>query len=131
VGYQFKRLLGAGIGVSYENLYLEGISEGRLLSVFSEVRGYLSRHNSSFYYNFTSGVAFPVAKSSENLTDHRGGLMVYPAFGLRFGGSKRFNFFVDIGAKFQTVYYNTITEFQNDRYTVTYKRWALRGGILF
>jgi hypothetical protein len=131
VGYQFNRILGAGLGVSYENLYLQNSAEGRMFSVFGELRGYLSKHNTAFYYNLAGGVAFPVAKATENLTGHKGGLLVYPAFGMRFGASKRYNFFMDVGAKIQNVSYNILTEFQQDYYSVTYRRWVLRGGILF
>jgi hypothetical protein len=131
VGYQMSRLLGAGVGMSYENLYLQNSAEGRIFSVFGEIRGYLSKHNTAFYYNLAGGMAFPVAKASENLTGHKGGLLVYPAFGMRFGASKRYNFFMDIGAKIQNVSYNALNEWQQDYYTVTYRRWVLRGGILF
>jgi hypothetical protein len=131
VGYQFNRLLGVGIGASYENLYLQSYAEGRMLSLFGEVRGYLSKHNTAFYYNVAGGMAFPVTKSTENLTGHKGGLMVYPAVGMRFGASKRYNFFMDIGAKIQQVSYNSLNEWQQDYYTVTYRRWVVRGGILF
>ena len=131
VGFQFNRIFGAGLGLSYENLYLRGDNEGRTLSLFGEARGYLSKHNTAFYYSFASGLSFPIVKNSENLTGHKGGFMVYPAIGLRFGGSSRFNFFVDIGAKIQRVSYERILEFQQDRFEVTYRRWVLRGGILF
>jgi hypothetical protein len=131
VGYQFKRILGAGVGVSYENLYVQNGAEGRMLSVFGEIRGYFSRHNNAFYYNLASGVAFPVAKERENLTNHKGGLLVYPAVGMRFGASKRFNFFMDIGAKMQQVSYEQRNEWSENFYSVTYRRWVIRGGILF
>lgn len=131
VGYQFCRFLGAGVGVSYENLYIQNYAEGRMLSIFGEVRGYLSKHNTAFYYNVAGGIAFPVAKASENLTNHKGGLLIYPAFGMRFGASKRYNFFMDIGAKIQQVSYNSLNEWSQDLYSVTYRRWVIRGGILF
>jgi hypothetical protein len=131
VGYQFNRILGAGSGVSYENLYLQNSAEGRMFSVFGELRGYLNKHNTAFYYNLAGGMAFPVAKETENLTDHKGGLLVYPAIGMRFGASKRYNFFMDIGAKIQNVTYNRINEWQQDYFSVTYRRWVVRGGILF
>jgi sRNA-binding regulator protein Hfq len=131
IGFQFNRILGAGLGVSYENLYLQNYAEGRMLSIFGEMRGYFSKHNTAFYYNVAGGLAFPVAKATENLTDYKGGLLIYPAFGMRFGASKRYNFFMDIGAKIQQVSYSSINEFQQDFYSVTYRRWVVRGGILF
>jgi hypothetical protein len=131
IGYQFKRILGAGVGVSYENLYIQNSAEGRMFSVFGEVRGYLSQHNTAFYYNVAGGMAFPVAKASENLTNLKGGLLIYPAVGMRFGASKRYNFFVDIGAKMQQVSYSSLNEWSENHYAVTYRRWVVRGGILF
>jgi hypothetical protein len=131
IGYQFNRILGAGLGVSYENLYTQSYAEGRMFSIFGEVRGYFSKHNTAFYYNVAGGMAFPVAKESESLTNHKGGLLIYPALGMRFGASKRYNFFVDVGAKMQQVSYKRFTESSNDIYAVTYRRWVVRGGILF
>jgi hypothetical protein len=131
LGYQFNRIFGAGMGVSYENLYIQNSAEGRMFSIFGEVRGYFSQQNTAFYYNVAAGMAFPVAKASENLTNHKGGLLVYPAIGMRFGASKNYNFFMDIGAKIQNVSYNSFNEWSQDLYSVTYRRWVLRGGILF
>ena len=131
VGYQFSRKVGAGLGVAYENQYLVGLTEGKTIALFGEVRGYLSRYNTAFYYSVSSGLVFPIAEKGENLTNYRSGFMVYPAIGLRFGASSHFNFFVDIGAKFQRVYYERVTEWITDRYDVNYRRWVLRGGILF
>jgi hypothetical protein len=131
IGYQFKRILGAGVGVSYENLYVQNSAEGRMFSVFGELRGYLSKHNTAFYYNLAGGMAFPVAKADENLTNLKGGLLIYPAVGMRFGASKRYNFFMDIGAKIQQVSYSSVNEWSENHYAVTYRRWVLRSGILF
>jgi hypothetical protein len=131
VGYQFKRIIGAGIGASYENLYIQNSAEGRMFSIFGEIRGYFSQNNTAFYYNVAGGMAFPVAKYSENLTGHKGGLLVYPAIGMRFGASKSYNFFMDVGAKIQNVSYNSINDWSENQYSVTYRRWVVRGGILF
>lgn len=131
VGYQINRKVGAGLGVAYENQYLVGLTEGKTMSLFGELRSYLSRHNTAFYYSVSSGLTFPIAEKGDNLTNYRSGFMVYPAIGLRFGASRQFNFFVDIGAKLQHVYYERITETIVDRYDVNYRRWVLRGGILF
>jgi hypothetical protein len=131
VGYQFNRILGAGVGVSYENLYIQNSAEGRMFSIFGEVRGYFSQNNTAFYYNVAGGMAFPVAKASENLTNHKGGLLVYPAIGMRFGASKRYNFFMDIGAKMQQVSFRNSNQWSENNYSLTYRRWVLRGGILF
>ena len=131
-GFQFKRLVGAGLGLGFDNYYATG-NDANVLSVFGEVRGYLSRQNMSPYYSFSSGVGFPMVNTKDNLnlTDHRGGLMVHPAIGLRFGASSKINFFADIGAKYQCIYYNQINTWSENHYRITYLRWVLRGGIMF
>ena len=131
-GFQFNRLLGAGLGIGFDNYYATG-NDANVLSLFSEVRGYLSRQNTSPYYSFSSGVGFPMVNTKDNLnlTGHRGGLMVHPAIGLRFGASSHINFFADIGAKYQRIYYNQINDWSENRYRITYLRWVLRGGIVF
>ena len=131
-GFQFNRLVGAGLGIGFDNFYATG-NDANVLSLFSEVRGYLSRQNMSPYYSFSSGVGFPMVNTKDNLnlSGHRGGLMVNPAIGLRFGASSHINFFADIGAKYQRIYYNQINTWSENRYRITYLRWVLRGGIMF
>ena len=131
-GFQFNRLVGAGLGIGFDNYYATG-NDANVLSLFSEVRGYLSRQNMSPYYSFSSGVGFPMVNTKDNLnlSGHRGGLMVHPAIGLRFGASSHINFFADIGAKYQRIHYNQINTWSENRYRITYLRWVLRGGIVF
>ena len=131
-GFQLNRLVGAGLGIGFDNYYATG-NDANVLSIFSEVRGYLSRQNVSPYYSFSSGVGFPMVNTKDNLnlTGHRGGLMVHPAIGLRFGASSHINFFADIGAKYQRIYYNQINTGSENHYRITYLRWVLRGGIVF
>lgn len=133
-GFQFNRLIGAGLGIGLDNFYATE-NDANVLSIFGEARGYLSRQNRSPYYSFSSGVGFPLVNKKDNvnlnLTGHRGGLMVHPAIGLRFGGSSKINFFADIGAKYQRIYYNQINNRSENHYRITYLRWILRGGIVF
>ena len=131
-GFQFNRLVSAGLGIGFDNYYATG-NDANVLSLFSEVRGYLSRQNTSPYYSFSSGVGFPMVNTKDNLnlTGHRGGLLVHPAIGLRFGASSKIHFFADIGAKYQRIYYNQINTWSENHYRITYLRWVLRGGIVF
>ena len=57
--------------------------------------------------------------------------MLQPTLGLRLGASARYNFFLELGARFQQVHYNFSNEWVENRYKVTYQRWILRGGIVF
>ena len=123
-GYQFNRWLGTGLGLGLDNYYISG-NDANILSVFNEIRGYLTADNKAFYYAVSSGVGFPLKQktdATQNLTGHKGGLMLYPAIGLRFGASPKFNFFMDIGSKFQRIYINQINQWAENRYTVTYQR---------
>jgi hypothetical protein len=132
-GFQFNRKLGTGLGLGLDNYYISG-NDANVLSVFNEIRGYLNADNQAFYYSVSSGVGFPLKQKSDatfNLTGHKGGIMFYPAIGLRFGASPKFNFFMDIGTKFQRIYINQINQWAENRYAVTYQRWVLRGGIMF
>ncbi len=132
-GYQFNRLIGVGLGVGIDNQYISRGS-ANILTTFMEVRGYMSAKPRSFYYSCAGGVGFLLMDKTDRdrlYTGHRGDLMLHPAIGLRFGANSDYNFFVDIGAKFQRVHFNQINNWTENRYTVTYQRWVLRGGILF
>jgi hypothetical protein len=133
MGYQFNRLIGVGLGIGIDNQYIARGSVN-VLTTFMEVRGYLSAKPRTFYYSCSGGVGFLMMDKTDrerNYTGHRGDLMLHPAIGLRFGANPDFNFFLDIGAKFQRIHFNEINNWAENRYTVTYQRWVLRGGILF
>jgi hypothetical protein len=132
-GFQFNRWLGAGLGFGLDNYYITG-NDANVLSVYSEIRGYLNADNRAFYYTVAGGVGFPLVQKRDrqvNLTGHRGGFMLHPAIGLRFGASPKFNFFMDIGTKFQRIKLDQINQWSENHFTVTYQRWVLRGGIMF
>lgn len=131
-GYQFNRFVGAGLGIGYDNYYVTGI-DANVVSVFSAFRGYMSKHPTTGYYSLSGGIGFPIVNTKDNLnlSGHRGGFLVHPAVGLRFGASARMNFFADIGVKIQRIYFNQITEWTENHYKITYQRWILRGGLMF
>jgi hypothetical protein len=132
-GFQFNRWLGAGLGLGLDNYYISG-NDANVLSVYSEIRGYLNADNRAFYYSMASGMGFPLVQKSDkssNLTGHKGGFMLHPAIGMRFGASPKFNFFMDIGTKFQRLKLDQINQWSENHFTVTYQRWVLRGGIMF
>jgi hypothetical protein len=133
-GYMFNRLIGVGVGAGFDSYYMnEGNSD--VLSVFGEARTYLRRNVISEYISFVAGYGQPLKIEDENLTSRSGGFMIQPTVGWRLGGSNRYNFFVDLGMRVQRVHFFRTTapaDFPvTDRYTMTYRRWILRGGILF
>jgi hypothetical protein len=129
VGYQFNRLVGTGVGVGYDSYYLSN-GESNVLSVFGEYRGYLSKRNTSEYWTLAAGYGHLLANKTENYTNLKGSFMVQPTIGFRFGASKRYNFFTDLGFRMQQIRFQNNSWAEN-HYTVTYRRWILRGGILF
>ena len=130
-GYLLRRQIGFGGGVGYDAYYLKD-GNAAVMSVFGEARGYLSKRNVAEYVTFAIGYGHPTKqKDNALITNRSGGLMLQPTIGLRFGASARYNFFAEIGARFQQVHYSNSNEWVENRYTVNYQRWILRGGILF
>ena len=130
-GYLLRRQIGFGGGLGYDAYYLKD-GNAAVMSAFGEVRGYLSKRNVAEFFTFALGYGQPtVQKGNVQITQRSGGFMLQPTIGLRFGASRRYNFFAEIGARFQQVHYSNRYEWVENRYTVTYQRWILRGGILF
>jgi hypothetical protein len=130
-GYLLRRQIGFGGGIGYDAYYLKD-GNSAVMSVFGEARGYFSKRNVAEFFTFALGYGHPTKQKDNFLIETRsGGLMVQPTIGLRFGASKRYNFFAEVGARFQRVQYGNSNEWTENRYTVTYQRWILRGGILF
>ena len=130
VGYQFNRLVGSGLGIGYDSYYLNN-GQSDVVSVFGEYRGYLSKSNTSEYWTFAAGYGHPLGIKNDNLTNLKGSFMLQPTIGYRFGASHRYNFFLDLGFRLQQVRYESNNTWAENHYTVTYRRWILRGGILF
>ena len=130
VGFQHNRLVGGGIGLGYNSYYASN-GESNVLSIFGEYRGYLSKRNTSEYWTFAAGFGQPLKNETENLTNFKGGFMIQPTVGWRFGASRRYNFFADLGFRLQQVQYESNNTWSENHYKVTYRRWILRGGILF
>ncbi len=132
-GYQFCHFLGIGGGVNYDEYYLSG-GESSSLAAFGEVRSYFLKKNTTPYVSFAVGYGQPIRNKGEVFSDYRGGLMLNPTVGLRFGNKPKVKFFVDLSFKNQKVGYINQWDASGDfidRYTVQYRRWILRGGILF
>lgn len=130
-GHLFRRQFGVGGGLGYDSYYLKD-GNANVLSAFTEVRGYLSKRQVAEFFTFAVGYGQPTKqKDNAAITQRSGGLMLQPTIGLRFGASSRYNFFAEVGARFQRVHYNFSNEWVENRYTVTYQRWILRGGIVF
>lgn len=131
-GYLFRRQLGVGGGIAYDSYYLKG-GNANVLAAFTEVRGYLSKRQTAEFFTLAIGYGHPLKQNNmlNVVSERKGGFMLQPTVGLRFGASARCNFFAEVGARFQQVHYNFSNEWVENRYKVTYQRWILRGGIVF
>lgn len=130
LGYRFNRMLSLGAGIGYET---NEIGNGRNLTpIFAEVRGFLLAEKVTPYYGLKIGHSIADNESDLFFPERgQGGIYISPEIGLRIG-AQRLNFFVGVEYKFQEAKY-TADWGPDYSFTdhVTYKRIALRTGILF
>ena len=133
VGYQWNRWIGTGLGVGIENYY-PGQGE-TVYPVFLELRGYLKEDNIAPYYTFSGGYAFTIVDEESRIIESKGGTLIHPAIGVRFGASDKANFTMDIGVQLQKATFgrgaNGWGGLETVDYQMYYKRLAIRMGLLF
>jgi hypothetical protein len=129
-GYLFNRKIGIGGGLAYDSYYLKD-GNANVLAGFCEARGYFSKRPVAEFFTLAIGYGQPMKTDNFAITNRSGGVFAQPTIGLRFGASARYNFFAELGVRFQQVHYEYTDEWVNNKYAVTYQRWVLRGGILF
>lgn len=135
-GWQFSRMLGAGIGLGAENFMLDN-EDAATYPVFAEMRGYFFSRRVSPYFSLAGGYAFagkvrtdPDNWSNKITDDWRGGLMARGNLGYRFGN----HFTLDIGIRLQrktrlwTARWGS-NETGSDR--ILHKRLEVSAGFLF
>ncbi|WP_020539403.1 hypothetical protein [Lewinella cohaerens] len=131
MGYQFNRLVGAGLGVSYDAYDLEDGES--ILSVFGHYRGYLSRSIVAPYLGLSAGYGFALTNKNQGVVTAEGGWMIHPEVGLRLGATEKTNFTISLGYRLQDAYYvqerpfNGNIEYRN----ITYQRFLFSLGLLF
>jgi len=136
-GFQFNRWLGVGLGVG-ANSYYPNSGEG-IFPFFVEARGYLKEANISPYYAVSTGYGFSLYNNSSEVIESKGGVMVHPAFGFRFGGSSNMTFTLDFGLRLQKANYTRPNwnwrwqEVIEDtiEHKMFFKRFNFRVGVLF
>jgi len=129
-GYRINRLIGAGLGVGYDK-FIDDTGE-ELVPIFAEFSGYAIPKTTSFSYSLGVGYALAKNNSDFGIIDSKGGILIYPAVGLRFGGSKM-KYTLDLGYKFQKASFTYLNQWDNQTRSeqrLTYKRLTLRFGIL-
>lgn len=130
VGYQFNRLIGAGIGTGVD-FYNVGL--GSIIPVYGAARGYLKKSNFSPFYQLAAGMGIPIKNENSGFSDSKAGYYLAPELGFRFGASNEANMTLGIGLTWQkatyiTTFGDTVTK-NEDNYT--FRRFNLKIGVLF
>ncbi len=127
-GYQFNRWLGVGIGMGMDYYYMD--SGQRFLQTFAEARGYLMQKRMSPYYALSVGYGSAFQDEDRNIIEAKGGALIYPAMGFRFGGSNGANFTLDFGVKFQSGTF-VYRSWDVQTHEMNYNRAVIRIGLLY
>lgn len=129
-GYRLNRFLGAGIGIGYDKFVNDTAEE--VIPVFAEISGFGIPKNTSVSYSLGIGYSFARDNVEAGIVDAKGGLLIYPAVGLRFGEGK-LKYTIDLGYKFQKTQFTFRNVWEGStlhEQRLTYKRLTLRFGIL-
>lgn len=128
-GKKYSRLVAVGAGIGY-NKFLLGTGEG-VLPVFVEYTSFFMPRHNSLFFNIQTGYSFAFKNEEFRITDAKGGLMVYPNIGLRYGKND-VKYTIDIGYKIQNAEFTYAADFSALRreQRLTYRRLSLRMGIL-
>lgn len=131
IGYRFSRMLGVGIGIGIESNDFNN-SRG-IVPLYAEARGFFVPKKISPYYAFKIGYGFAQRAELSGTIDAKGGFMVSPELGVRFGG-RAVNYYMGLQYKIQNAEYtNTIGWDGQGTFTdvVSYRRVDFRAGLLF
>lgn len=130
-GYQFSRLVGAGLGVSYDSYNVETAES--ILSVFGHYRGYLTRRIFAPFVGISAGYGFVLQNKLTGIIEGSGGVMLNPELGLRLGAYDKANLTVALGYRFQSADYTREVPWVNvvEYRDITYRRFMLNVGLLF
>ena len=130
-GYQFNRLVGAGLGVSYDAYDLEDGES--VLTFFGHYRAYLSKRIVAPFASLSAGYGIALLNEDQGVKQADGGWMIHPEIGLRLGATDKANFTIGVGYRLQNAYYVQERPFSgNIEYrNVTYQRFLFSLGLLF
>lgn len=130
-GFQFNRLLGAGIGLGFDTFNPE--AGENVASVYGELQSFLTKTKTSPFVSFGAGYGFAFRNRNNFITKAEGGLRFHPAVGVRLGADKDLNLLLDVGYIFQTATYTREFDFfdQTEVRKVDFRRFTLRLGAMF
>ena len=130
-GYQFSRLLGAGLGLGFDALNLR---QGEYVaSIYGEGRSYLTKTRTAPFVSFGAGYGFALPNRDNGIVKSQGGFRWHPALGIRLGAAKDVNVVLDVGYLFQSATYTREIDFLNrtEIREVDFRRFTLRFGAMF
>ncbi|MEM1216441.1 MAG: hypothetical protein AAGJ82_12190 [Bacteroidota bacterium] len=111
-GQQFSRMVGVGLGLSYDAYDLEDGES--ILTPFVHYRGFLNQKNVSPYVAANAGYGFALLRREQGVIQADGGIMFNPEVGLRLGGAEKANFMMGLGMRMQKAYYVTEEPFSGN-----------------
>ena len=130
-GRRWNQWIGTGIGVGYDNYYLE--DRVSLIPVFVELSGQFSPKYFSPSYSVQAGYSFANTDEDQNIDEAQGGFIAHAAIGFvkHTAEGNAINF--DVGYRFQRLKFTqTFTGSRDfDDYKILYKRLAVRFGFTF
>lgn len=129
IGKRYSRWFSVGAGLGFDNFIWN--SGENLIPLFLETTSFYGSKNTSLFTNVQAGYSLAFADDTYLISEAKGGLMLYPAVGLRFGRYDT-KYTLDLGYKFQKAQFTYRDSWTSDRHEqrLLYKRLSLRFGIL-
>jgi len=131
-GYRFNQYFSTGLGFGVET-FNEGFGEF-FFPVYIDFISFLKKSYVSPFIRLQAGYSF-IKTTNEYISESNGGVLLNPAFGIRFSAKKSVDYTLDVNFKYQkanfvyhqTNRWNPITSYRD----VIFRRFSLRFGILF
>lgn len=131
VGYRYNRLLSLGLGTGIQNFEL---GYGRqMIPVYAEIRSFTTRKNISPMLAMKAGYGFAMKNESADITGAKGGALLAPEMGVRFGG-RTAHFTLSLALHFQWAKFEESFDWQPSARFVDemrYQRLEFRVGLMF
>ena len=126
--YQFNNYISAGVGMGIDNYYFN--EPHNMYPVFAEIKTYLVDRKSSPFVSLKTGYSFNTPHEESGQLIARGGLLINPTFGYRFG-TRGIMFDIYGGYRFQEAYYEKINWNGLSQQEILWKRIELGLALSF
>lgn len=130
LGYRFSNFasLGGGIAAEYFNYGFEEF----FIPVYMDFTSFFKKSPVSPFFKLQGGYSM-LFTNSDYVIDKTGGIMLNPAFGIKFQGNYGINYTFDVNFKYQKAKFTYKGEWGNQIFNreVNFQRLMIRVGILF